>query len=343
MAALKFASSHNMFAFLDKPTKSGGFEQIVDFLNAHPIKYALTVNPTIYTACIEQFWTTAKVQTVNGEVQIQALVDKKKVIITKTSIRTDLQLADENGTECLPNATIFAELERMGDTPLSQPSTSQSQKKQPRRKQSKDIEVYQLSGPTEPITDEAANKEHVPTHYNDPLLSESSKDEVLGNQEDASKQGRKIADLDADTEVALVDEAQGRNDDNLMFDTGVLDEQEVEVEVVVSIAEVTTTSATTTTVDELMEASCKLYRKEQEELAIDESSEEKFILSITETLGGYKQNQLKSKNYDEIQKLFDKAMTRVNMFVDMDTELVKESSKKAEMYRIVFSIRSKRR
>ncbi|GJR94223.1 hypothetical protein Tco_0266397 [Tanacetum coccineum] len=45
----------------------------------------------------------------------------------------------------------------------------------------------------------------------------------------------------------------------------------------------------------------------------------------------YKQNQLKNKNYDEIQKLFNKAMTRVNMFVDMDTELVKESSKKAEM------------
>ncbi|GJX94792.1 hypothetical protein Tco_0349378 [Tanacetum coccineum] len=46
---------------------------------------------------------------------------------------------------------------------------------------------------------------------------------------------------------------------------------------------------------------------------------------------GYKQNQLKSKNNNEIQKLFDKAMTRVNMFVDIDTELVKESSKKAEM------------
>ncbi|GKB25320.1 hypothetical protein Tco_0864721, partial [Tanacetum coccineum] len=28
--------------------------------------------------------------------------------------------------------------------------------------------------------------------------------------------------------------------------------------------------------------------------------------------------------------LFDKAKTRVNMFVDKDTELVKESSKKAE-------------
>ncbi|GJY31687.1 hypothetical protein Tco_0415182, partial [Tanacetum coccineum] len=48
-------------------------------------------------------------------------------------------------------------------------------------------------------------------------------------------------------------------------------------------------------------------------------------------MAGYKQNQPKSKNYDEIQKLFDKAMTRVTMFVDMDTELIKKSSKKAEI------------
>ncbi|GJY86343.1 hypothetical protein Tco_0500369, partial [Tanacetum coccineum] len=80
---------------------------------------------------------------------------------------------------------------------------------------------------------------------------ESSEDEGLGDQEDASKQGRKVADIDADAEVTLIDETQERNDDNLMFDTGVLDEQEVEVEKVVSTAEVTTASATTTTVDEL--------------------------------------------------------------------------------------------
>ncbi|GJU43576.1 phospholipase-like protein [Tanacetum coccineum] len=40
------------------------------------------------------FWTTAKVKTVNGEHQIQALVDKKKVIIIETSIRSDLKLDD---------------------------------------------------------------------------------------------------------------------------------------------------------------------------------------------------------------------------------------------------------
>ncbi|GJR32026.1 hypothetical protein Tco_1108258 [Tanacetum coccineum] len=47
-------------------------------------------------------------------------------------------------------------------------------------------------------------------------------------------------------------------------------------------------------------------------------------------MAGYKQNHLKSKNYDKIQKLFDKAMTRVNMFIDIDTELVKGSETKTE-------------
>ncbi|GJY20398.1 hypothetical protein Tco_0392964 [Tanacetum coccineum] len=441
MSNLKFTETHNLVAFLEKPKESDGFEGIINFFNVSSIRYALTVNPTIYTSCIKQFWATAKAKTVNGEVQIQALVDGKKVIVTETSVRRALQLKDAEGTECLPNATIFAELERMSAmtttwnkisstiasaiiclatnqkfnfskyifnnmvkslkggvkfqmylrfvqlfldrqvkgitkhkeiyvtpshtkkvfanikregkgfsgrvTPLFQtmmvqapkelgegseiptdpqhtptiiqPSTSQPQKKQPRRKQRKDTKVPQPSGSTEPITDEAANEEHVPIHSNDPLLSgedrlklnelmelctnlsqrvldlentktsqaaeiaklkervkklerrnksrtlglkrlrkvgrtariESSKDEGLGAQEDASKQGRKITDLDADAEVTLVDEAQGRIDDNLMFDTGVFDEQEVEVEKVVSTAEVTTASATTTTVDEL--------------------------------------------------------------------------------------------
>ncbi|GJT32981.1 hypothetical protein Tco_0923400 [Tanacetum coccineum] len=94
MTALKFASLDNMVAFLDKPTESDGFEQIVYFLNEHSIKYALTVNPIIYTSCIDQFWTTTKVKTINEEVQIQALVDKKKVIVTEISVRSDLQLED---------------------------------------------------------------------------------------------------------------------------------------------------------------------------------------------------------------------------------------------------------
>ncbi|GJW36385.1 hypothetical protein Tco_0059305 [Tanacetum coccineum] len=113
MVTLKFADTHNVVAFLSKPTECDGFEQIVDFLNAHPIKYALTVNPTIYTSCIEQFWATVKIKTINGESQLHALVDGKKIIITEASVRRDLQLADENGIDCLPNSTIFEQLALM--------------------------------------------------------------------------------------------------------------------------------------------------------------------------------------------------------------------------------------
>ncbi|GJT73939.1 hypothetical protein Tco_1033225 [Tanacetum coccineum] len=103
--------------------KVEGFGTVVDFLNAHTIKYALTVNPTIYTSCIEQFWATVKVKTVNGEQQLQALVDGKKIVVTEASVRRDLQLDDEEGTDCLPNATIFEELTRMRYEKLSQKLT----------------------------------------------------------------------------------------------------------------------------------------------------------------------------------------------------------------------------
>ncbi|GKE61811.1 hypothetical protein Tco_1512178, partial [Tanacetum coccineum] len=113
MANLKFADTHNMVTFLSKPAESERFEPIVDFLNANPIRYALTINSTIYTSCIEQFWATVKVKTINGEVQLQALMDGKKIIITKSTVRKDLQLEYAEGVDCLPNATIFEQLALM--------------------------------------------------------------------------------------------------------------------------------------------------------------------------------------------------------------------------------------
>ncbi|GJQ99224.1 hypothetical protein Tco_0522209 [Tanacetum coccineum] len=64
-----------------------------------------------------------KVKTANREVQLQAPVDGKKIIITKASVRCDLQLNDEEGMDCLPNATIFEELTRIGYEKLSQKLT----------------------------------------------------------------------------------------------------------------------------------------------------------------------------------------------------------------------------
>ncbi|GJY85756.1 uncharacterized mitochondrial protein-like protein [Tanacetum coccineum] len=55
----------------------------------------------------------------------------------------------------------------------------------------------------------------------------SSDEASLGDQDDTSKQGRKIDDIDKDTKITLVDETQGRYGDDLMFDTGILDDEEV--------------------------------------------------------------------------------------------------------------------
>nr|GEV49249.1 putative ribonuclease H-like domain-containing protein [Tanacetum cinerariifolium] len=78
------------------------------------IKYALTVNPNIYVSCIKQFWTTVAVKKVNDIIRLQALVDKKKVVVTKATIQEVLCLDEAEGVECLPNEEIFVELARMG-------------------------------------------------------------------------------------------------------------------------------------------------------------------------------------------------------------------------------------
>ncbi|GJZ01293.1 hypothetical protein Tco_0519254 [Tanacetum coccineum] len=208
-------------------------------------------------------WEMESAANMKVAMQIQALVDGKKVIVTETSVKRALQLKDAKGTECLPNATIFAELERMGYENLTQKLTFYKDFFSPQWKFLIHTVLQCLSAKTTAwnefsstmasaiiylITDAAANEEHVPIHSNDPLLMEiaklnervkklerrnksktpglkrlrkvgrstqvvSSVDEGLG-QEDASKQGRKISDLDIDVEVTLVDEAQERNDDN---------------------------------------------------------------------------------------------------------------------------------
>nr|GEU58874.1 hypothetical protein [Tanacetum cinerariifolium] len=84
------------------------------------IKYALTVNPNIYVSCIKQFCTTVAVKKVNDITRLQALVDKKKVVVTKATIGDVLRLDDAEGVECLPTEEIFAKLARMG---YEKPST----------------------------------------------------------------------------------------------------------------------------------------------------------------------------------------------------------------------------
>ncbi|GJR61216.1 hypothetical protein Tco_1503378 [Tanacetum coccineum] len=166
---------------------------------------------------------------------------------------------------------------------IDQPSSSsQPKKKQPSKKaQRQEAEVPQ---------DETEHEESVPTPSNDPQPSEedlevrkeenvrptglkrlrkvgmsrrveSSEDqESLGASEDASKQERSIADMDADNDVTLVDETQERQDDDLMFDTGVLDDDEMDVEAKVDGKDeaITTVSVDDSTAGEIKAAKPKV-------------------------------------------------------------------------------------
>ncbi|GJX33983.1 hypothetical protein Tco_0245540 [Tanacetum coccineum] len=90
------------------------FHKIVDFLNVSTIRYSLTTSPTIYASYIEQFWATAKSKIVNNETQIHAKVDGKTIVISESSVRSNLHFNDEDGVTSLTNSEILENLALMG-------------------------------------------------------------------------------------------------------------------------------------------------------------------------------------------------------------------------------------
>ncbi|GKE75113.1 hypothetical protein Tco_1537154 [Tanacetum coccineum] len=76
--------------------------------------YSLTVNPTVYVSYIKQFWSTIKTKTANNETQIYAKVAGKSVVVTESSVNSDLHFNDEDGATCLTTVEIFENLALMG-------------------------------------------------------------------------------------------------------------------------------------------------------------------------------------------------------------------------------------
>ncbi|GKA88123.1 hypothetical protein Tco_0809887 [Tanacetum coccineum] len=90
--------------------------QIVDFLKGTHIRYALEHNPTIYVSVIKQFWQTVTVITLdNGELELKAIIDTHEYIISESSVRNKLKLADENGITEFTNAEIFEGMANLGN------------------------------------------------------------------------------------------------------------------------------------------------------------------------------------------------------------------------------------
>nr|GEU93236.1 hypothetical protein [Tanacetum cinerariifolium] len=217
---LAYTDSDYVRASLDRKSTTGGYQ----FLECRLISWQCKKQRVVANSTTEAEYVVAQV-TVDkcfGFKINYLIMDGKEIVITKSSVRRDHQLADEEGST-MPTDPHH--------TPtILQPSSSQPQKKQqPRKPTRKDTQVPHPSGPTKFVADEAVHKE-----LGDRLVraattassleaeqhSESSGDEEsLG--EDASKQGR----IDAYEDITLVNVQDDA--DKEMFDVDVLGGEEM--------------------------------------------------------------------------------------------------------------------
>nr|GEW59679.1 hypothetical protein [Tanacetum cinerariifolium] len=190
-----------MVAYLNKSDSSDGFNQVIDFLNASYIKYALTINPHIYVSCIKQFWNTVVVKQSNDVTRLQALVDKKKVLIMEATIRDALRLDDAEGWKFLIHTILQS---------LSAKRTSWNEFSSAMASAVICLStgvIEERGDAEEQVQDVAAN-----------IAAQGADTAILGDDrigssddtvmEDASNQGRMIDALDSDAGVTLMDDKE---------------------------------------------------------------------------------------------------------------------------------------
>ncbi|GJY42544.1 hypothetical protein Tco_0429814 [Tanacetum coccineum] len=79
----------------------------------YPFDFVACTDSDYAKASLDRKSTTGG-KTINEEVQLLILVDGKKIIITESTVRRDLQREDVEGVDCVTNSTIFEQLALMG-------------------------------------------------------------------------------------------------------------------------------------------------------------------------------------------------------------------------------------
>nr|GEY70840.1 hypothetical protein [Tanacetum cinerariifolium] len=350
MSTSKFADVHNLVVFLSKPTESEGFKQIVDFLNANPIKYALTEYEEGRKGFLGN--DTPLFPPMMMQAQEDMRADEALNAKNVSQHSNDPLLSGEDSIQPKELMEICTNLQNMV---IDLETTKITQA----------LEIDSLKRRVKKLEKKKRSRTHKLKRLYKVSLSagvKSSTKESLG-ENDASKQGRKIADIDADKELTLVDETteeHGRlNDqDEIMFEVNadlhdaevVVDKEAQNVQNVVEevIEDITTAgikeivSKRTRTIDdekaklflEFLKKRRKLFAakraEERRNIPPTKAQQRSLMCTYLKNMDGWKLKALKRKSFTEIQELFDKEMTRINNFVDFRTELVEESSMKAE-------------
>nr|GEV45199.1 retrovirus-related Pol polyprotein from transposon TNT 1-94 [Tanacetum cinerariifolium] len=258
------------------------------------------VSPTIYTSCIKQFWTSAKVKTVNEDVRLQALVDGKKVILNEASIRRDLRLDDAEEICTKLSDSVLS---------LEQINTNQAAKIKKLKKR-----VKKLKG-----------KKKKRTHRLKRIYkSEKVVEKEVSTSDPVTTAGEVVTTADVKAlkrkEKIMMDEQIARDLNTQM---------QADLEKDLRIAKQKEEEANIAMRKKHFEM---LKAKERRRKPPTKAQKRKQMCTYLKNMAGFTYNQLKSKNFKEVQQAFNKTMDWINNFVAMDSEAVKdravESSKR---------------
>nr|GEW57479.1 hypothetical protein [Tanacetum cinerariifolium] len=339
-----------MIAYLSKSDASAGFDQIVDFLNAHVIQYALVVNPTIYVSCIKQFWASATIKKVNDVVQLHALIDGKKVVVIEDVIRRDLHLEDADEVECLLNEEIFAELARMGykkpppkvgkgffrvETPLFSSMMVQSQPQAVKVKE--EVEVPTTPTPPSPINAPSpVPQDPTPTPYASPSLppqvqptetSESSIPLLNTLLETYATLSQKVVELEKDKhtqalEIIKLKKRVTKLEKKKSMTSGLKRLRKVTMTMAQKLIKMKAEKAKL--LDEQM-AQRKYQSLKKKPVSIAQAR--KNMIIYLKNMVGYKMEHFRGMTYDKVRPIFEKKYKKVQTLFKPDKD-VEEPTKK---------------
>nr|GEW34729.1 ribonuclease H-like domain-containing protein [Tanacetum cinerariifolium] len=299
----------------------------------------------VYTSCIEQFWRTAKAKNINGEAQIHAKVDGKKVIISEVSIRRDLRFEDEeeliisqmksylnylHSCDEVVNEEMDDSLERATTTVTSLDA------KQDKGNISKTQSKATPNEPSSPGTSSGGGLRHQDT-MGVPLFRLGLRiDEDVFGVNDQDDTLMFDADKDLQGEEVVEKEVTGK-DTSRPKETKIVMQEPSETTTPTSIV----SSQQPLKVHEkgkgiMVEEPLKMKKKDQISFDKQEAQRLQAEFDEEERLAREKNKAnnkiaLKNKSFADIQDLFNNVMKRVNMFVDMDTEVVESSKKTKEI------------
>ncbi|GJS37245.1 hypothetical protein Tco_0535627 [Tanacetum coccineum] len=347
MANFGIFTDTTLIAYLKKPSRSEGFQEIVDFLNVD-----------------------------NREQEITTTVDGKEFTVTEASVRRHLQLADVDCSKCLPTTKIdqlslyrwgthsqktLRTEEKEGEgsghpsEPQPPPSTAQPTNEEPILNETVykewDDRVERATTTAASLDAEQARlvmalvwSRFLSEVLHRPMItfpeSHTSSDfegsmtlQVIGRflcklyQETGKLRGKMIEEIDQDAGVTLVTPTQGENQP----------EDQRRRAVSTGSGGISTTGAsmhisTAGMVQEInisIPSPVVVKDKEEEWENIRARVEADEELSKEQHMGSHTLQQLKKYSFDELKELFETTMKNVNTFVSMETEDKRRASELA--------------